>query len=141
MKTINILLLIVLLSSAFGLAACASAGPALEEVTWVLESYGETGTLQTVLADTEITAEFKSADGKLGGSSGCNSYFGGYETSQDKLTVIPPIGATMMACPEPIMEQEQEYLSLLEAAETFRIQGGKLTISTSDGQILVFAGQ
>ncbi|MFC2018631.1 META domain-containing protein [Chloroflexota bacterium] len=97
--------------------------------------------MQTALADTKITAEFKSADGKLGGSSGCNRYFGGYETSKNKLTVIPPIGATMMACPGPIMEQEQEYLSLLQTAETFRIQGGKLTISTSGGQILVFAAQ
>ena len=120
------------------LAACGS-GPALEDTTWVLEAYGKPGNLQAVLEDTEITAEFKSDEGKVGGSAGCNNYFGGYDINENELTIRPPIGSTMMACPEPVMNQEQQYFSLLEAAETFKIENGDLTITSSGNQILVFA--
>ena len=76
----------------------------MEDTTWKLESYGEKGNLKTLVKDTEITAEFKSAEGQVGGSAGCNNYFGGYEINNNELTINPPIGSTMMACPEPIME-------------------------------------
>ncbi len=141
MKDISILLVTLLLSFVFGLAACGQAGPALEDTTWVLESYGERGNLQAVLGDTEVTTEFNSTEGKVGGTAGCNSYFASYEISKNELTIKSPIGSTMMACPEPVMKQEQQYFSLLETAETFQIQNGKLTISSSGNQTLVFVAQ
>jgi len=110
----------------------------LEDTIWVLESYGEKENLQTVLEDTEITIEFKSEEGKFAGSAGCNSYFGGYEINKSELSIRPPIGSTVMACPEPIMEQEKEYLELLKTSETFQIQNGKVTISCSGNKVLVF---
>ena len=121
-------------------AACGSE-PALEGTTWVLQEYGKPGNLQAVLEDTEITVEFKSEEGKVGGSAGCNNYFAGYDINESELTIRPPIGSTMMACPEPVMNQEQQYFSLLEAAETFKIENGDLTITSSGNQILVFAAK
>ena len=145
MKNIRLLLMTLLVCAAIGLVACGPGtveeSPPLEDVTWVLESYGERGNLQTVLEDTEITIEFKSEGGKFAGSGGCNSYFGGYEINNNELNIKPPIGSTMMACPEPIMAQEQEYFKLLETTETFQIQNGKLTISCSGNKILVFVAQ
>lgn len=132
--------IILLLSSIIVLAACGS-GVSIEDTIWELESYGEKGNLQPVIQDTEITIEFKSEESKIAGSGGCNSYFGGYEINKNELTIIPPIGSTMMACPEPIMDQEQEYFKLLETAETFQIQNGKLNISCSGNKILVFVAQ
>jgi heat shock protein HslJ len=134
------ILTLLLLSSIIGLVACGS-GASIEDTIWELESYGERGNLQTVIQDTEITIEFKSAEGEIAGSGGCNSYFGGYEINKNELTIIPPIGSTMMACPEPIMDQEQEYFKLIETTETFQIQNGKLTISCSGNKILVFVAQ
>ena len=134
------ILTLLLLSSIIGLVACGS-GASIEDTVWELESYGSEGNLQTVIQDTEITIEFKSAEGEIAGSGGCNSYFGGYEINKNELTIIPPIGSTMMACPEPIMDQEQEYFKLLETTETFQTQNGKLTISCSDNRILVFGTQ
>jgi len=110
----------------------------LEDTTWVLESYGEKGNMQAVLEDTEITIEFKSAESNFSGSGGCNNYFGSYEINKNELTIKPPIGATEMACPEPIMDQEQEYLKLLETTETFQIQNVKLIISCSGNKGLFF---
>ncbi|MFC2047868.1 META domain-containing protein [Chloroflexota bacterium] len=140
MSKVKILLVVFLLSSAMSLVACGS-GTSLEDTTWKLESYGEKGNLQALIEDTEITAEFKSADRQVAGSGGLNNYFGGYEITKNELTIKPPIGSTMMAGPEPIMGQEQEYLSLLETAENLKIEKGKLTISCSGNKILVFVTQ
>ena len=133
------------------LVSCAPAEekaevvPEEEEVTfegktWVLESYGEPDDLNTVLEDTEITIEFISAEEKMEGSAGCNAYFGGYEVDEEKLTIRPPIGSTVMACPEPVMNQEREYLSILQVAESFQLQDGKLQINCG-AQILVYTAE
>ena len=111
----------------------------IEDITWTLEAYGDRGSLKTVLGGTEITAEFKSAISTVIGSSGCNGYFAGYEIDSDRLTVIPPITTTEMACfPPPIMDQEQEYLTILETTETFLIHNEKLIISCSANKEMVF---
>ena len=135
-----VVLVTLLLISVIGLVACGSEA-VIEDTMWKLESYGEKGNLQTVIQDTETTIEFKSAEGKIAGSGGCNSYFGGYEINKNELTIIPPIGSTMMACPEPIMDQEQEYFKLLETTETFQIQNGKFTMSCSGNKMLVFVAK
>ena len=72
------------------------------------------------------------------GSGGCNNYFVGYEISKNEITINSPMGATAMACPEPIMDQEQEYFSLFETAESYQIDNGKLTISCPGNKMLVF---
>ena len=110
----------------------------IEDITWVLETYGDRGSLKTLIDDTEISAEFKSANSTVVGSGGCNSYFAGYEIDNDRLTVIPPIGATEMACSPPIMDQEQEYFELLETTETFLVHNDKLIISCSANKEMVF---
>ena len=111
----------------------------LEDTAWVLESYGELGYLRDVIADTEITAEFVSAEGTVKGSAGCNSYFGGYEVEGNQISIPGPIGATEMYCVEPegIMEQEQEYLTMLQNAETYDIKDDQLRILTGD-EVLIF---
>ena len=133
------LLMASLLCVILGLTACTTGADkaALEDTVWVLESYREPGNLKAVLEDTEITIEFKSAEGRFGGSAGCNSYGSGYEVNQDKLTIPGPIMSTMMACPEPVMNQEREYLSALEAAESYEIKGDQLSI-TAGQKVLVF---
>jgi len=93
----------------------------------MLESYGEQGNLQAVLEGTEITATFRSAEGQVEGSAGCNSYFGGYEIDKNKLS-IPMMAYTEMAClePEGVMEQEDKYLRILPDVDSYEISGGKL---------------
>lgn len=135
--TKTILLLVLLACSILGLPACGAGGAALEDTTWALQSYGETGNLKAVLADTEVTAEFVSAEGTVKGSAGCNSYSGGYELDKDTLALPGPLISTMMACPEPIMNQELEYLATLQAAESYSIDGDQLQITSGD-KVLIF---
>ena len=135
-------LLSLLGCSLIGLVACGAgvSKSVFEDTIWVLGSYGEAGSLNAVLEDTEINIEFVSAEGRMKGSAGCNSYFGSYEVNQDKLTIKSPIGSTMMACPEPVMKQELEYLSALQTAESYKIEDGQLTIICG-GRELIFKAQ
>ncbi len=137
---VKMLAIILLLSSIIGLVACGS-GASIEDTIWELESYGETGNLQTVIQDTEITIEFVSAEGKFQGSAGCNSYFGSYEVEGGQLSIPGPIGSTEMYCMEPegIMDQEQEYLATLQLAESYEMDGNELQINCGS-QVLILKG-
>jgi heat shock protein HslJ len=111
----------------------------LDGTAWDLVSYlGGNGTMVSALPNTRVTAVF-SAGGSLGGSAGCNHYFGEYTADGGSLT-IRGIGSTLMACLDPgIMEQESRYLSLLGSAARFRTDGGRLVISAATGgTILTF---
>jgi len=111
----------------------------IQDVTWKLVAYGEKGSPKAIIENTEITLELKSAEGKIGGSAGCNGYFGKYEIDGNKLKTVPPISSTMMACPEPIMKQEQEYHALLQTTETFVAVKDSLTVFCSGNKVMVFS--
>ncbi|MFC1904383.1 DUF4382 domain-containing protein [Chloroflexota bacterium] len=111
----------------------------LEDGTWILQSYGDPATPKAVLEGTLIFADFDESTGQVTGNAGANSYFGSYEVGDTTLTITGPIGATEMyrMDPEGVMDQEQEYLSLLQQSEVYLITGDKLSI-TCDNQILIF---
>ncbi len=132
------ILVMLLLSSMIGLTSC-SYGSSIEDMDWVLQSYGEFGNLKDVLTDTEITAEFVSSEGTVEGSAGCNSYSGSYEVKNSQLSIPGPIAATEMYCMEPegVMEQERQYLEILQAAKGYSVEDGELQINCG-GQVLVY---
>ncbi len=104
----------------------------LEDHLWILERYGG----EEMLADTRITAEFK--DNQVTGTAGCNNYFASYERTDSTLEV-GQIGATRMMCsdPEGIMEQESGYLALLESANTYQIEAGRLKVQNASGEVVL----
>jgi uncharacterized lipoprotein YbaY len=104
------------------------------ETLWLLISYND----QEILDGTQITAEF--SGGKLTGSAGCNNYFASYEQKGTRLSISTP-GSTRKYCGEPegIMEQEVEYLRLLESANSFQFKREELVIyNRSEREILVY---
>jgi heat shock protein HslJ len=114
------------------------ASAALEGVVWNLVSYADhDGNMVDVLAGTDVTALFQ--DGQVGGTAGCNNYFGRYEVDGNQLTVAVG-GTTMMACPQPIMMQESAYITNLSASAAYLITGDQLQIAGSDGKTLLAYG-
>ncbi len=111
----------------------------LENTKWSLQSYGQPGHLSDILADTEITLELDSAEGTVRGLAGCNSYFGSYQLQGNHLSIPGPIAVTEMYCMEPtgIMDQEQEYLSILQLTAGYDIEGDQLQINCGN-QILIY---
>jgi heat shock protein HslJ len=104
---------------------------------WDLFSYNNgKGGIQSVVIGSETTADFR-ADWKLSGSGGCNQYSAGYTTTASNgITITQPV-TTLMACAEPIMQQETQYLSLLPQAAKYEISGDQLTLSDKTGTKLL----
>jgi heat shock protein HslJ len=107
----------------------------LTDVTWRVQSYNNgRGGVTTPLQGTSLTATF-APDGSVSGSAGCNTYRGAFTTENDALS-IGPLATTRMACPEPILEQEGQFLAALEATSQFAIQADqRLTLRDADGSI------
>ena len=90
---------------------------------------------KSALSEITVTAGFQ-VDGRTSGSSGCNNYNAPYEVDGDNIS-IGPAAATRMFCPEPdgIMEQEVQYLAVLETASTYLIEVDKMEIRTAEGAL------
>ena len=137
MKVYLALASILIISLLFG--ACSKCGGEWQDILWKLTSYGPSDNLQTLVENTEITAQFDREGKRVTGSSGCNSYFADYglDTSKCKLE-ISTIGATKKACMESgIMQQEQKYFELLQKAESLKITGDELRIICGS-EVLVY---
>ena len=116
------------------LAACASGGSQGDEITgkvWVLDSLNSSPLEQ----GTGITAEF-STDGQVSGSAGCNRYSGQYTVSGSSIQFTAPMASTMMACPEPVMAQENAYFQALADAKTYAVKGDLLTLNDLAGKAI-----
>ncbi len=71
-------------------------------------------------------------DGRVSGSGSCNRFMGAWRRTDDGLRLVfGQMASTMMACPGPIMAQEQRYLRLLEGEKPFSLRpDGTLVIGT-----------
>ncbi len=95
---------------------------------WTLTTLGGAAPL----ADTEVTANF-GEDGRLSGSDGCNRFSTSYTVDGDSITIAPNGASTMMACPEPVMKQAQAFMTALNSAATYAVDGTTLTLKDSSG--------
>ena len=98
-------------------------GADLLETTWVMAGYladMANETLTPAIQDVDVTLLF-SDDGTLTGSAGCNSFSGSYLTD-GKNIAITDIIASRLICEQPagIMEQEADFLALLEEVQEYR---------------------
>ncbi|MFM7572720.1 MAG: META domain-containing protein [Snowella sp.] len=110
-------------------AIIAQKVTSLENTSWQLTSLGEA----QPLAEKPITLEFGKKN-RLSGSSGCNRYMGSFSTKGNQFSVKSPLGSTMMACPEDLMKQEQQFLQALSAGQSYKINAnGELEIQYREG--------
>ncbi len=109
---------------------------ALEGKTWLLTAYALPNALTSLIAGTQITARF--GEGSMSGSAGCNNYFASYTLDGNKVT-FGPAGATKMYCetPEGLMQQETAFLTAIEQAVSYRVEGRMLTFYNAEGQIVL----
>lgn len=76
------------------------------------------------------------ADGKVGGHSGCNRYMGGWAQDGMQLTFTAMAG-TRMACEAPRMEVEAAMLRAFEGVTTLHLTpGGALELLGADGLLI-----
>jgi heat shock protein HslJ len=118
------------------LAACASGsssssgssspqGAALEGTTWVLTTTLG-GMADAGPAKAQVDIRFEA--GQAGGSSGCNHYGGAYTLHGSSLS-FGPLASTQMACPEPIMTIESQYLQALAKVNRYAVASDATTMT------------
>ena len=109
----------------------AGGGTALTGVHWRPTHIGP----EAIPEDAGLWVQFD-VDGSITGHAGCNSFFGSLEKTDDGVKV-GSLGSTRMACPEPIMDRESAYLSALQQATVFEVNGERMMSLDDDRNLLV----
>lgn len=109
---------------------------ALAGTNWRLASLGPPGSETDVVAGTTVTANF-GEDGRVGGSTGCNSYGGTYEVREDTISIARLVSTRRACLDQNANEQERRFLVALEAANRFRLSSNRLTIFAERGRTVL----
>jgi heat shock protein HslJ len=118
---------------AWGTAAVAGAAetPPLEGTAWVLaELPGRTlpaGAVATLRFDRE----------RVTGHDGCNPFAVPYKAEGGTIEVIFEGPSTTMDCPPERTEIAHVFVTALEGARTYKIEGGRLRLLAMGGDVLV----
>ncbi len=88
---------------------------------------------QDPLDDHPITFEFDT-EGNIAGDASCNR-FGGTCTIEGNTMTVGPLRSTRRACEPEVMQQEQDFLALLGATATWKIDGDELVLTAPAGEI------
>jgi heat shock protein HslJ len=127
---------------------------ALSGTTWVLARSRSGAALVEVPDDVRADARF--AEGRVSGSTGCNSFTAPYEAASDgpppadgPLPAAGPPGAadrgslrigpcatTMMACPPPQVDVERGFLAALAATAAYVVDVPRLALLDETGAVV-----
>jgi heat shock protein HslJ len=97
--------------------------------SWRLRDFEQGGETIELLAGSKLTFQC-STDGKVAGSSGVNRFFGSFTLNDLGQLEWPRqgFGATRMAGPEALMQQERRYLAALQQTSQMRMDGLDLVL-------------
>ena len=112
------------------------AAAPLEGSTWTLAADSP---LDVPLGDVVVTAVFDSRDPQRH-ERVQHLHHARTRFRVATLTVAPEITVTAMACPDPQMAVEDEYLERLPRAASYTIDGSTLTLADADGETLLVYG-
>lgn len=99
---------------------------------WDVTGFNNGTAVATPTGDAPLTVVFL-ADGMVGGSGGCNTYTGPYTVSGSSIA-IGPLATTRAACPSAdATTQETQFLTALQAATAWAMDGTGVTLTDSSG--------
>lgn len=136
MQTLKMLLVLAAVAS-MTLASCSSSRyltdtstGTLANTSWFLTNLNG----QSPMPGSRVTINFE--NGMLSGSDGCNNYHASYTLNAGKLSLDKNIAATMMACPEPVMQQASAFIQALREADALKREGSQLILADAGGKTL-----
>lgn len=103
---------------------------ALNGTAWTLSALPG----RTLMPASQVTLEF--ANGTVQGTDGCNRYHGPYTADAEGFRLSGNIASTMMACPEPLMQQATAFIDALSQAREARVEGNQLGLLDASGVVL-----
>jgi heat shock protein HslJ/uncharacterized membrane protein len=120
------------------LAFQAEPPPTLEGVTWTVTGFNN-GRQAVVSPRTGTTVTLSFENGKVTGTTGCNTFRATYTSEGNRLS-IGPASTTRKTCPgEGVMEQERQFLAALATARTWTVESGTLDVHRADGERVLMA--
>ena len=125
----------LLAGAAMTLAACSSHPTGSTAMVTTEQLQGSVWQVNTLngsdVGDALVTLNFHEP-GRLAGKAACNNYMASYTLEDDNFTVKTG-GVTMMACPQPLMKLEQQFLDALDAVNQADLsEDGQLILSGAD---------
>lgn len=99
--------------------------------SWLVQSLRGRPLPESVRATLQIDS-----NGRVSAHSGCNG-MGGQATIRDRSIRFGPLVGTMMACPEPRMQIENQFRAALEATRSWRMERGALVLLSGRGARLI----
>lgn len=103
--------------------------------TWQLETLGGSPALEGTIVDLTIDGD------TVSGTAGCNSYNGAATVGDDgSMTLGPDFAVTFMACEQPVMDQEQQYLNTLTRVTAYQIAAEELLLEDANGVVVATFG-
>jgi len=91
-----------------------------------------------VIDMSHTTVEFTD-DGRVGGDTGCNRYFGGVDISGSGMT-FGPLAGTRKACAESLMDQEMKFYQAMGKVVSWEIaETGLLYLRDAEAASLIRA--
>jgi heat shock protein HslJ len=108
--------------------ALTTSGP------WELVSFGAANAPTPAAGNATLAFE----GDRVSGSTGCNSFNGGFSATNGSVT-FGPLASTLALCTEDALAaQELAIFTALDGARTYSVVGTRLTISYGDNQALVY---
>jgi heat shock protein HslJ len=133
-KSITILVRLLIIAGSM-LTACSGNASASLAGTWKLTSYGSPANLTAAAPNVDASVIF-GPDGKVTGNVGCNGFSGDYKVDSNKVA-FGSIASTLMACADPIAQQEGVVFNVFTNTASFKIDGNTLTVTSADGKSAV----
>lgn len=99
--------------------------------TWQLATLGGSPVIDGTIIDLTI-------DGAaVSGSAGCNTYNGPATVGDDGSMILgPEFAVTFMACDQPVMDQERQYLSTLARVASYQMAAKELLMEDANGVVV-----
>jgi putative lipoprotein len=119
-----------------------AAGPRLRDTEWFLVELDGREVPPPVEGGREPMVVFQTDRAAVSAQGQCNRHFGTYEIAAGAAGAagaggadaaagtisITLVGSTRMGCPEPVMQDEAEFLAILGRVQTFAIDGEMLIL-------------
>lgn len=142
MKKRNVTILSVAIVIALSISSCCcskkvcnTTSSSIESSTWKLENMN--GKVEKAFATGDsFTLKFNVADSAYSGVAACNRIFGKFILKGDNALDIKAGASTMMACPD--MELERPYIQMLDEADKYKLEKGKLILYKDGKKVAEF---
>ena len=115
----------------------AKGAPALAAQHWDLVEWSG----RALPEGKTLRLDFDAKTGRFSSSTGCNRTGGAFKVKGSTIRFGDKKGgfaSTLMACPEPAMTTERDYVGRLGAVTRYTIKGNQLVLRTARGETLTY---